>query len=159
MADPQDRASEASDERSPPDRGLERKQVDTGRGSDAAGDAEQAANPEAHAPEDTGSSATPARRGGGSRPSAGELTQRAREELSQITGLPAESVTSFERADDGTWRVAVELLEFARIPESEDLLGVYEAELDDDGQLLGFRRLERYSRAQAQAREQEQRGG
>jgi hypothetical protein len=85
------------------------------------------------------------------RASGAQLAQRARRELSEITGLEAESVTSLERAEDGTWKVTVELLELSRIPETDDVLGSYEAELDESGELLGYRRLRRYARSQAQA--------
>jgi hypothetical protein len=85
----------------------------------------------------------PSRQG---RLSAAQLAQRARRELAEITGLEAESVIAFERADD-TWRVTVELLELSRVPETEDLLGIYEANLDENGELLGYRRLRRYPRS------------
>jgi transcriptional regulator with XRE-family HTH domain len=78
-----------------------------------------------------------------------KLAQLARRELAEITGLDAESVTSLERGDDGSWKVTVELLELSRIPETDDILGLYEAELDEDGELLGYRRLRRYSRSRA----------
>ena len=83
----------------------------------------------------------------------GKVAQRAREELSEITGLDAESVTSLERGDDGTWKVTVELLELQRIPETDDVLGAYETELDENGDLLGYRRIRRYARSQAQHEE------
>ena len=79
--------------------------------------------------------------------SGAELAERAREELAEITGLEAESVTSLARADDGSWTVTVELLELSRIPETDDLLGSYEAQLDEDGELLGYRRIRRYPRS------------
>ena len=69
-----------------------------------------------------------------------------KERLSEITGLDAESVTSLERVDDGTWKVTVELLELSRVPETDDMLGSYEVELDETGELLGYRRLRRYTR-------------
>jgi Gas vesicle synthesis protein GvpO len=56
-------------------------------------------------------------------------------------------VTALARAQDGTWRVTVELLELARIPETDDLLGSYGAQLDDGGELLRYRRLRRYPRS------------
>lgn len=95
-----------------------------------------------------GTSSTKRRRSTGGR-SGAELAQQARRELSEITGLEAESVTSLERSDDGTWRITVELLELSRIPETDDVLGAYEAELDEKGELLGYRRLRRYARSQA----------
>ena len=78
-----------------------------------------------------------------------KLAERARQELEQITGLEAESVTALTRAEDGGWTVTVELLELSRIPETDDLLGSYEAQLDKDGELLGYRRVRRYARSQA----------
>jgi hypothetical protein len=93
------------------------------------------------------------------RSSGADLAQRARRELSEITGLEAESVTSLERADDGTWKVTVELLELSRVPETDDMLGSYEAELDEDGELLGYKRLRRYSRSQAGMEQQGVPGG
>jgi hypothetical protein len=89
------------------------------------------------------------RRSSGGPLSGGQLAQRARKELSAITGLEAESVTSLERHDDGTWKVTVEMLELSRVPETDDVLGAYETELDENGELLGYRRIRRYARSQA----------
>jgi hypothetical protein len=82
------------------------------------------------------------------RPSSGELAQQARQALAEITGLEAEGVTSLERVDDGTWKVTVELLELERVPPTDDVLGRYEARLDENGDLLGYERVERYTRSQ-----------
>jgi ADP-ribose pyrophosphatase YjhB (NUDIX family) len=81
--------------------------------------------------------------------SGAQLAQQARRELSEITGLEAESVTSLERAEDGSWLVTVELLELSRVPDTDDVIGSYEVELDENGELLGYRRLRRYARSQA----------
>jgi hypothetical protein len=62
-----------------------------------------------------------------------------------LTGKPAESVTGLERADDG-WTVEVEVLELERIPSTTDVLATYQVSLDDDGELLGCRRVRRYLR-------------
>ena len=94
----------------------------------------------------------------GSGPSGAQLAARAKEELAEITGLEAESVTSLERSEDGAWIVTVELLELSRIPNTDDMLGSYEAELDEEGELLGYRRLRRYSRSQADQAQQLQNG-
>ena len=85
---------------------------------------------------------------------AAQLAQQARRELAEITGLEAESVTALVRNEDGTWTITVELLELSRIPETDDLLGSYEVELDERGELLGYRRVRRYSRSQAVLEEQ-----
>lgn len=99
-------------------------------------------------PDEEGSSdreRQPSRQG---RPSGAQLAQQARRQLAELTGLEAESVIAFERTDD-TWRVMVEMLELSRVPETDDLLGIYEATLDEDGELLRYRRLRRYPRSQA----------
>jgi hypothetical protein len=81
--------------------------------------------------------------------SGAQLAVHARRQLAEITGLHAEAVTSLERTGDGKWRVTVELLELSRLPETDDLLGSYEAELDEEGELIGYRRLRRYARSQS----------
>lgn len=88
--------------------------------------------------------------GGGrsARPVSGaEVAQHARRELAEITGLKPQGVTALEQYDDGSWKVIVELLELSRVPETDDIIGSYEVEVDEDGQLLGYRRLRRYARS------------
>jgi hypothetical protein len=89
------------------------------------------------------------RRSSRKRTSGAELAQTARDELAGITGLEPQSVTGVEQAEDDTWIVTVELLELSRIPDTDDVLGSYEVQLDDSGELLGYRRLRRYPRSQA----------
>jgi hypothetical protein len=83
----------------------------------------------------------------GQGPSRGaQIAERARWNLSKITGSEAENVTALERSGDDTWKITVELLEAPSMPETLDLIGSYETELDEDGKLLGYRRLRRYPR-------------
>jgi Gas vesicle synthesis protein GvpO len=80
-------------------------------------------------------------------PSRGaQIAERARWKLSKITGSEAENVTALERSGDGTWKITVELLEQPGTPETLDLIGSYETELDEEGKLLGYRRLRHYPR-------------
>jgi Gas vesicle synthesis protein GvpO len=78
-----------------------------------------------------------------------QLALRARRQLSEITGMEAESVSSLQRGDDGTWKVIVEVLELSRVPSTDDVIGSYEADMDDTGELIGYRRVRRYPRSQA----------
>lgn len=94
----------------------------------------------------------------GRRLSGGQLAERARQELAEITGLEPEGVTSLERAGDGTWNVVVELLELERVPPTDDVLGSYEAQLDDNGDLIGYERVERYTRSQVGSTQRADRG-
>ena len=84
-----------------------------------------------------------------------QLAGRARQQMEELFGKPVESVSSFEHSNgdgDGNgkgWTVTLELLELERIPDTTSLLGTYEATFDDDGNLLGAKRLRRYPRNQS----------
>ena len=85
----------------------------------------------------------------GAEPSQVErAVQAAREQLRQLHGAEAESVSSFGRTRDG-WRVTLEVLELRRVPETTDVLASYLVELDPDGNLVAYERLRRYARSEA----------
>ena len=50
-------------------------------------------------------------------------------------------MTSVRRADEG-WTVGLEVVESHRIPSSTDMLAIYEAEMDAEGELVSYRRVE-----------------
>ena len=79
------------------------------------------------------------------RVTATQVAARAAQQLLELTGKEAEGVTGLERADDG-WKVRVEVVEVRRIPDTTDVLALYEVEVDEDGDLTGYRRLRRYAR-------------
>lgn len=67
------------------------------------------------------------------------------EQIVEMTGRAPEGVTFVRRQDDG-WLVGVEVVETERIPDSSDVLAVYEAELDDEAELMSYQRVRRYPR-------------
>lgn len=77
--------------------------------------------------------------------SAAQAGRDGLEQITELTGKAAESVTGVRPSQDG-WLVTVEVVEDRRIPSSTDILATYEAELDDDGELQSYRRTRRYSR-------------
>jgi len=79
--------------------------------------------------------------------------ERAREQLEALLERPVESVSTFERTDDG-WLVTLEVVEVSRVPESTDVLASYEMELDEDRNLRRYGRVHRYQRSQADRVEQ-----
>ncbi|MFK4156323.1 gas vesicle protein [Streptomyces fungicidicus] len=85
------------------------------------------------------------------RPSPMEVLRQARGQLAELTGMEAESVSSFEQTDDG-WALEVEVLELERVPDTMSLMASYQVELDSEGQLTGYRRVRRYERGRAEAR-------
>jgi Gas vesicle synthesis protein GvpO len=86
-----------------------------------------------------------ARKDGRRRVNAIGAARRAAESLQALIARPVEGVVEVNREDDG-WLVAVEVLELARVPNTNDVLGVYEVELDPYGGLQGYRRRNRYVR-------------
>ena len=68
-----------------------------------------------------------------------DVIKRAQEDFSRLCRTPVSSVTGLSRTEDG-WTVSVETLERKAIPDTMDVLGVYEIRLGDDGSLLGFDR-------------------
>jgi hypothetical protein len=66
-------------------------------------------------------------------------------QLRELTGKGAEGVIGLERTEDG-WSVKIEVLELRRIPNTTDVLAIYEVTMDGDGDLEGYRRLQRYVR-------------
>ncbi|KOG43095.1 gas vesicle protein [Streptomyces resistomycificus] len=81
-----------------------------------------------------------------------EVLRHARTQLAELTGMTAESVSSFEQTEDG-WTLEVEVLELQRVPDTMSLMASYQVELDPDGQLTGYRRARRYERGRADARQ------
>ncbi|MFB9466737.1 gas vesicle protein GvpO [Streptomyces cinereospinus] len=85
------------------------------------------------------------------RPSPMQVLRHARAQLAELTGMDAESVSSFTQTEDG-WALEVEVLELARVPDTMSLMASYQVELDHGGQLTGYRRVRRYERGRADAR-------
>lgn len=83
----------------------------------------------------------------GSRLSGAEAIERAKEQVVQLIGRPVDSVSGLARADRG-WRVRVDIVELERIPPTTNVMGSYEVELDDRGELVGYELLHRYHRGQ-----------
>ena len=73
------------------------------------------------------------------------MALEATRQLLELTGKAAEGVTSLQRTDDG-WQVQVEVVEVRRIPDTTDVLAIYELEVDEQGALQGYHRLRRYAR-------------
>lgn len=79
------------------------------------------------------------------RPSAADIARGAMEQLQELTGRAPEGVVQLVR-DGEDWSVGVEVVETRRIPDSTDILAVYEVRMDDDARLLGYERTRRYAR-------------
>ncbi|MER5442431.1 gas vesicle protein [Streptomyces sp. NPDC002790] len=78
-----------------------------------------------------------------------EVLREARTQLAELTGMAAESVSSFERTEEG-WELEVEVLEVSRVPDTMSLLASYQVSLDAKGMLTGYRRVRRYERGRTE---------
>ena len=94
-----------------------------------------------------------ARGEGDSQIDPGVVAQRAAGFVGKLSGRRPESVISIERKDE-EWRVGVEVVEVSRIPDTADILAVYEVRLDADGDLISYRRIRRYARGQLDSERQ-----
>ena len=83
----------------------------------------------------------------GHRTSLMGLARRAAEYMRVLTGRHPESVISIEQRD-GDWCLGVEVIETRRIPDSADILAIYDVLLTTAGKLISYRRIRRYSRGQ-----------
>jgi hypothetical protein len=78
--------------------------------------------------------------------SANELSQAAMTTVEELTGYQPEAVTGLEW-DGELWQVTVDVLELERIPNTMDLLASYVVQLDEEGNLRGYKRTSRFQRS------------
>ena len=81
----------------------------------------------------------------GSSLTARQAARAALRQIIELTDKQAESITGVERTEDG-WTVSIEVVEDRRIPSSADILATYETRIGEDGELISYRRVRRYSR-------------
>lgn len=71
--------------------------------------------------------------------SIAEVVERAREDISALTGLELSSTLGTVKEERG-WRVTVELIEKHSLPDGMDILASYDIVVDPDGNLVEFTR-------------------
>ena len=81
----------------------------------------------------------------GSRLTAATAGRSALKQMAELTGKEPEGVSGVEPSDEG-WLVTVDVVEDRRIPSASDVLATYQAELDEEGELISYRRVRRYAR-------------
>ena len=70
---------------------------------------------------------------------ADEIIKKAQEDFARLSKIPVDGVVGLSKTDEG-WVVSLEGLERRAIPDTMDVLGLYEVRLDNEGNLLGFYR-------------------
>jgi len=75
-----------------------------------------------------------------------ELLTMVRKEFTALTQLPVDGITRL-RQNEGEYIVSLEALQRKAIPDSMDVLGLYEVHLDNKGNVLNFERKQMRKRA------------
>ncbi|OGO23520.1 MAG: hypothetical protein A2Z28_05310 [Chloroflexi bacterium RBG_16_51_9] len=70
---------------------------------------------------------------------ANQVVEKARKEFIGLGKKPADGITGLSKTTEG-WTISLEALERKAIPDTMDVLGLYELRLDDEGHLLGLDR-------------------
>ena len=69
-----------------------------------------------------------------------EVIFKAKESLPMLTNREFNGVTGISK-EGNEWKVTLELIERKSIPDSSDLLGIYELRLDEEGGIVSFNRI------------------
>ncbi|BBA95417.1 putative gas vesicle synthesis protein [Actinacidiphila reveromycinica] len=77
---------------------------------------------------------------------AQDAAARASRGLGKLIQRPTEGCSAVAPLEEGGWRVSVDVVEVARVPDTTSLLATYEVELSEDGSLRSYRRVHRYRR-------------
>jgi hypothetical protein len=77
-----------------------------------------------------------------------DIVVQARRQLEALTGLPADTVSRFDRGESG-WTLTMDMVEHRAIPRTNDLIAVFEVLLDDGGNLIHWHRTGRHLRNQS----------
>ncbi len=78
-----------------------------------------------------------------------EIIKKAQEEFVSLSKLPINAVIGLSKMEGG-WMVSLEALERKAIPDTMDVLGVYEVCVDSDCNLLRFERKRLRKRGQTE---------
>lgn len=69
----------------------------------------------------------------------GEAAEIAQREIPRLTKLELAGVRGLLQ-DDRKWRVTLEMVEKRCIPDAQDLLGIYEVTIDEEGTIINLER-------------------
>ena len=105
------------------------------------GDAEESDQQESDQQDDS-----PSLDGEGDTASIIQVRNQVIELSTDVIGRGLDGIIEVSRTDDN-WRAVVEIIERRSVPDTQDILGQYEIELDEGGEVIGYRRLEKYRRS------------
>ncbi len=77
-----------------------------------------------------------------------DVTRRALEQFTALSGFEPESVTGVKQVDGG-WSLLVDVVEVERVPSTMSILASYRVDTDARGDVLAYERLRRFTRITA----------
>lgn len=84
-----------------------------------------------------------------------EAIEKAKKEIGELTKLKLNTVIGASKDEEsGNWNVTVELIEKTSIPDSMDLLGIYEVLVNEKGKVVRFERKGLKKRGDVERREE-----
>ena len=82
------------------------------------------------------------------------IIEKAKKELVELTGFSSPSGIGAKKKDGG-WVVTIQIMEKKSIPEGMDVLGIYEVETDQEGNILNYERKQIRRRSDISGKEEE----
>lgn len=79
------------------------------------------------------------------------LVREAVRQFAELSGQEPEQVSGLRPTEDG-WSILVEVLDVERVPSTTSVLSTYRVDASSDGQLRGYERIRRYTRASTDSR-------
>jgi hypothetical protein len=76
----------------------------------------------------------------------GSLMQRALTQFRELSGCEPEQVSGMRSTEDG-WSFLVDVVDLERVPSTTSVLATYRVDTDEHGELRGFERIRRFTRA------------
>jgi hypothetical protein len=80
-----------------------------------------------------------------------ELVSAAVRDFVELNGQPVDRVSGVRREESG-WSILVDVVDLERVPSTTSVLSTYRVDTDDEGQLVGYERIRRFTRASTDGR-------
>jgi hypothetical protein len=81
-----------------------------------------------------------------------DVRNQVRDNAGDLIGRALDGIVEIEK-NEGEWRALVEIIERNSVPDTQDILGRYALQLDGNGEITGYRRLDRYRRGDTRREE------
>lgn len=75
-----------------------------------------------------------------------DVVATALEEFAELNGQPPDRVSGVRRSDGG-FSILVDVVDLERVPSTTSVLSTYRVDADDEGHLVGYERIRRFTRA------------